>query len=245
MKIIFLGTGSAIPTKTRNCQSVAIEQNGNYYIFDCGAPLTEVLTQNDIPLEKVKAVFLSHIHRDHVTGLLTFLCLRAYSPDKHTLTLYTPSESWANALISLVKETAHDKVFNPTVVPIIIENEGLIFDDGMVRVIATLTCHQKAQSRPTYAYKIESKDKRVFITGDLLPDASDFPQEAIVSTSDAVITELHHFGPSTLFPLLKDCPTKNLLIIHIDECNRELFEQATNEFTKNATCPKDGDIYVL
>ena len=73
----------------------------------------------------------------------------------------------------------------------------------------------------------------------------DFPKDAIVSASDAVITELHHFGPSTLFPLIKDCPTKKLLIIHIDECNRELFEQATIEFSKNATCPKDGDIYIL
>ena len=226
-------------------ESVAIEQNGNYYIFDCGAPLAEVLTHNDIPLGKVKAVFLSHIHRDHITGLLTFLCLRAYSPDKRPVALYSPSESWTNALITLVKETAPDKVFDPAVVPVFVEREGLIFDDGTIKVSATLTCHQKAHHRPTYAYKIESADKRAFITGDLLPDASDFPQEAILSPSDAVVTELHHFGPSTLFPLLKDCPTKNLLIIHIDDCNRESFERATSEFSKSAACPKDGDIFVL
>ncbi len=247
MKVHFWGTGSAVPTEERNCQTLAIECNGYFYIFDCGAPLAEVLSKNNIPYSKIKAIFLSHIHRDHISGIFTFACLYAFNVQQLKTNIFCPVKEWAEALVSLIKATAPDKKYDETVFNFSYGKEGGIYFDDNITVTAIPTMHQKNINYPSYAFMIEGEKKRIIITGDLLFDASDFPKIAMEIETDAIITELHHFGPQTLYPILRQCETEKALIIHIDEINREKFELSG----KDSGCefpiyfPKDNQIYEI
>ncbi len=69
LRIIFLGTGCMIPTKYRNLLSVALIYNGDVFLFDCGENTQLQIKKAKIHLGKIKNIFISHWHGDHVLGL--------------------------------------------------------------------------------------------------------------------------------------------------------------------------------
>lgn len=75
-KIIFLGTGCAIPSKYRNVSSIIYEEDNCAYLLDCGedtlAQIDRVYGGLDI-LQKIQLIFISHSHADHHLGLFFVL----------------------------------------------------------------------------------------------------------------------------------------------------------------------------
>ena len=69
-KLHFLGTGCMAPTKDRHHLSVALEYNGNIFLFDCGEATQNRIKEMKLPHGKIKKIFISHWHGDHVLGLL-------------------------------------------------------------------------------------------------------------------------------------------------------------------------------
>ncbi|XP_008586761.1 PREDICTED: zinc phosphodiesterase ELAC protein 2 [Galeopterus variegatus] len=81
-EIIFLGTGSAIPMKIRNVSSTLVNiSSDTSLLLDCGEGTFGQLChhygdQVDRVLGTLAAVFVSHLHADHHTGLLNILLQR-------------------------------------------------------------------------------------------------------------------------------------------------------------------------
>ncbi|XP_074081255.1 zinc phosphodiesterase ELAC protein 2 isoform X2 [Macrotis lagotis] len=81
-EVIFLGTGSAIPMKIRNVSSTLVNiSSGQSLLLDCGEGTFGQLCRHygdevDRILVNIAAVFVSHIHADHHTGLLNILLQR-------------------------------------------------------------------------------------------------------------------------------------------------------------------------
>ena len=69
MKLHFLGTGCMVPTKERNHLAVALEFDGDIFLFDCGEATQLQIKKMKLPIGKIKKIFLSHWHGDHVLGL--------------------------------------------------------------------------------------------------------------------------------------------------------------------------------
>ena len=69
MNIRFLGTGFGAPYKNRHQQSILIEVGENAYLFDAGAPVTDILSFSQYDMSRIKTVFISHLHGDHMNGL--------------------------------------------------------------------------------------------------------------------------------------------------------------------------------
>ncbi|GBP34958.1 Zinc phosphodiesterase ELAC protein 2 [Eumeta japonica] len=82
-KVIFLGTGSCIPSKTRNTSGIAVQVNENKsIILDCGEGTYGQLVRfygpkkvNDF-LRSLQAIYVSHLHADHHIGLIGLLQAR-------------------------------------------------------------------------------------------------------------------------------------------------------------------------
>ncbi|XP_036197578.1 zinc phosphodiesterase ELAC protein 2 isoform X1 [Myotis myotis] len=81
-EIIFLGTGSAIPMKIRNVSATLVNLSSDKsLLLDCGEGTFGQLCRHygddvDRVLGSLAAVFVSHLHADHHTGLLNILLQR-------------------------------------------------------------------------------------------------------------------------------------------------------------------------
>ena len=69
MEIIFLGSGSALPTRERMLPSIVINREGENILFDCGESTQFQMISAGVKPFKIKSVFLSHLHGDHIFGL--------------------------------------------------------------------------------------------------------------------------------------------------------------------------------
>uniref|UniRef100_A0A8B9GMS5 Zinc phosphodiesterase ELAC protein 2 n=1 Tax=Amazona collaria TaxID=241587 RepID=A0A8B9GMS5_9PSIT len=81
-EIVFLGTGSAIPMKIRNVSSTLVNTSSTHsLLLDCGEGTFGQLCRHygeqiDQVLCNIAAVFVSHMHTDHHSGLLHILMER-------------------------------------------------------------------------------------------------------------------------------------------------------------------------
>nr|XP_031530675.1 zinc phosphodiesterase ELAC protein 2 [Vicugna pacos] len=81
-EVVFLGTGSAIPMKIRNVSSTLVNISPDTsLLLDCGEGTFGQLCRHygedvDRVLGALAAVFVSHLHADHHTGLLNILLQR-------------------------------------------------------------------------------------------------------------------------------------------------------------------------
>ena len=75
MKFSFLGTSHGVPAADRFTSCYLLEVGQNLYIFDAGAPVTNLLLQRGADMKQVKAFFCSHFHGDHIDGGVTMLNL--------------------------------------------------------------------------------------------------------------------------------------------------------------------------
>ncbi|RMD46043.1 ribonuclease Z [Candidatus Pacearchaeota archaeon] len=69
IKVTFLGTGSAVPTSRRNHPAVFVQYKDEGILFDCGEGTQRQFRKAGISPTKIKRIFLSHWHGDHVLGL--------------------------------------------------------------------------------------------------------------------------------------------------------------------------------
>jgi ribonuclease Z len=69
LKVTLLGTGTPRPVMQRFGPSTLVEAGGQKLLFDCGRGCIQRLYQAKIPLSEVTALFLTHLHSDHIVGI--------------------------------------------------------------------------------------------------------------------------------------------------------------------------------
>ena len=69
IKVTLLGTGAPVPSIERFGPSILVEAGGQKLLFDCGRGASQRLWQLKIPLGQIDALFLTHLHSDHVVGI--------------------------------------------------------------------------------------------------------------------------------------------------------------------------------
>lgn len=89
-KLTILGNSSATPTLTRNAPSQVFHKNGVNYLMDCGEGTQTQLLKYGINQNKIRYVFISHLHPDHFTGLIGFITTQNLMRRKAELYVYGP-----------------------------------------------------------------------------------------------------------------------------------------------------------
>jgi len=70
MELIFLGTSAGKPVRDRNVSSIVLNINSSeLWMFDCGEGTQHQLLKTNYKLTKVKKLFITHLHGDHVFGI--------------------------------------------------------------------------------------------------------------------------------------------------------------------------------
>ena len=109
MKLTILGCYSAVPRKNTNPTSQVFEIKNHVFLIDCGEGTQVKLREQKIKFNRIKHIFISHLHGDHYFGLIGLIStfrlftreadLHIYGPEglKEIITLQLKlSDSWTN-----------------------------------------------------------------------------------------------------------------------------------------------------
>ncbi len=90
MEAFILGCGGMMPLPYRHLTSVLLRREGDLFLFDCGEGTQVSLRRLNLKWKKNDAIFISHTHADHVTGLPGILMLNAQVARTEPLYIYGP-----------------------------------------------------------------------------------------------------------------------------------------------------------
>ncbi|WP_326834908.1 MBL fold metallo-hydrolase [Amycolatopsis rhabdoformis] len=96
--LVLLGTqGGPIPGK-RAAVSSALVVDGSIYVIDAGSGLTLRFSEAGLDFKKVRAMFVTHLHSDHVADYFNFFSLNWTNWDfgKQTVEVHGPGRASAN-----------------------------------------------------------------------------------------------------------------------------------------------------
>lgn len=171
-----LGTGSPLPDAERAGPAQLVSVGGRHLLIDCGrACVMRLAAAGVVPLQ-LDGVLLTHLHSDHVTDfndVLTTQWIATFAPRElpvvgppgtsefvqSTLTVLAPDIGW--------RLEHHDDLSWEPMVSVTEALDGVVFDDGTVRVLAAPTEHKPVH--PTVGYRVESDGRAIVLAGDSVP----------------------------------------------------------------------------
>ena len=106
IKLAFLGTGDAIPTKKRNHTAILLTYKNENILVDCGEGTQRQLKIAKISPAKITRILITHKHGDHTFGLPGLFYTLAMNKYSKTLEVYGPKgiKSYINQIKKLGSE---------------------------------------------------------------------------------------------------------------------------------------------
>jgi ribonuclease Z len=90
MKIVLLGTSSAVPTLSRGLSSTAVVRDGDVFLFDCGEGTQLQLMRSSVRRSRIHSIFIGHLHGDHLYGIAGLLSTMHLDGREEPLNVFGP-----------------------------------------------------------------------------------------------------------------------------------------------------------
>ena len=90
LHVTVLGSGASLPTLHRQTTAVAVRREADLFLFDCGEGTQLQWRRAGLGFSKLRTICISHLHGDHVNGLVGLLQTLALSDRDQPLTLIGP-----------------------------------------------------------------------------------------------------------------------------------------------------------
>ncbi len=91
ISVTILGSSSAKPTPNRHHSGQVININEQLYLIDCGEGIQQQMFRYGINPLKLRAIFISHLHADHVYGIFPLLSTMSLYGRKTAIKVYAPA----------------------------------------------------------------------------------------------------------------------------------------------------------
>jgi len=191
MKVTILGSGTVVPSGTRNSAGYFVELPGARVMMDCGSGTVHALARYGLPWDLMTHVFISHFHVDHVGELAALLYAFRYgmkSQRTEPLTIVGPPglhrvlDGFKMAFGSSLLEAPF-----PITVQTINPGDKIEFGPG-----ATMSVMKTPHTRESLAARIESGGRVLCYTGDTAYDDALAP---FFDKASILISECSFRGP--------------------------------------------------
>ncbi|MCK0472065.1 ribonuclease Z [Halalkalibacter sp. APA_J-10(15)] len=169
MEFHFLGTGSGIPSKSRNVSGLAVRflQRKDVWLFDCGEATQHQLLSSSITLSKISHIFITHLHGDHIYGLPGLLSSRSAQGGQSKLTIYGPEG--VKEFIEKTFEVSKTSL-GYTIDYVIVKDGFKAYEQGI-----TIAVKQLDHVIESFAYKLIEDEKPGSLLVDKLKNAGISP----------------------------------------------------------------------
>jgi len=174
MKLLFLGAGSGLGADSNNFQSnmLLLTDSGKKLLIDCGTDIRFALARANYAPGDIDAVYISHLHTDHIGGLEWFAFQRKFAMTceapqliihEHLINLLW-SRSLRGGLQTLTeKEATLNDYFRVSTVA---DEQDFQWEGVHFKLIKTVHIHSNHQLMPSYGLYMAYKGKYFFITTD-------------------------------------------------------------------------------
>lgn len=155
MEIQFLGTGAGVPSKMRNVTAIALkllDELNEIWLFDCGEATQQQILRTTIRPGKIKKIFISHMHGDHIFGLPGLLTSRSFQGGEDALTIYGPKG--IKRFVETSIAASYSKLgYDLQIVEF--DEEGIIFQNHQF----TVEIMRLEHGVPSYGFRITEADQ--------------------------------------------------------------------------------------
>lgn len=161
MKLTILGCYSATPRTNTNPTSQVLDIKNHVFLIDCGEGTQVELRRNKIKFNRIKHIFISHLHGDHFFGLVGLISTFRLLTREVDLHIYGPkgikeiiilqmklADSWTNYKLIFHELTSKES--------------KLIFEDDKVEVHTVPLNHRVYTNG--FLFKEKSNERKLNIT---------------------------------------------------------------------------------
>ncbi len=128
-----LGSNAAIPANNRNLSAHLLNANERFFLIDCGEGTQFQLKKFHISFQRIKRVFISHLHGDHFFGLIGLLNSMHLLGRKEELHLHGPA--MLIEIINLQMEVSQTTLRYPLIFhPLRMDQYDLILEEDRISV---------------------------------------------------------------------------------------------------------------
>jgi ribonuclease BN (tRNA processing enzyme) len=191
-QVILLGTGTPYPDPATSGPATAVVVGGRVLLFDAGPGVMRRLQAANLPISGPEALFITHLHSDHTLGyadlILTSWVMRRRAPfpvygpgglqrmTRHLLAAYSED-------IDIRENGLEHEVAGGYRVDVHEIRAGVVYEKDGVRVTAIAVQH--GAWREAFAYRIDTPDRSIVISGDTRPS------EALAKAASGVDILIH------------------------------------------------------
>ena len=257
-----LGAASAMPNSDMNPSAQALTVQGRLFLIDCGEGTQQQMRRMHLSFLKVEAIFLSHIHGDHLFGIFGLLSTMAMYNRTETLHIFGPA-NFASVLKFHLAWFGEGMNYHIEFHPLEGDEPQEIWTSHSVRVTAfplrhKIECYgyrfdeiqterQAALKAPkSYAYCSDTMafpELAGYVKGvHVIYHEATYPREF----GDKARARFHSTTDDAARVAL-EAGAQKLLVGHYTSRVRDLsiFENECRETFSNTTAVKDGDIFEI
>ncbi|MHA1650562.1 MAG: MBL fold metallo-hydrolase [Candidatus Helarchaeota archaeon] len=250
MKLILLGTGTTLPQKNRNAAGLLIHILDEYLLFDCGNGILRQIEQINVDFTRIRDIFISHLHADHVNDLPVLLKANIMRKISHQIRIYGPStimkslEGWFKEVYPYL-----DKVLEIMKVEEI-KTEWIERENWKIQAFPV------QHGIEAYGFKLIAEGKTIVYSGD-----TGYCEELIqmAQNADLLIHECSypteyghgkgHTTPLEVGQIAQDANVKQVILTHFyPVCNgreNEMLEDVKKRYNGEVIFGKDLQVFNL
>jgi ribonuclease BN (tRNA processing enzyme) len=247
MKLTILGSGTLVPSGSRNSAGYFVELPDARIMLDCGAGTVHALARYGLPWERMTHLFVSHFHVDHVGELASLFYAFRHGMKTNRVEPFTiAGPRGLDRVIEGLKLAYGASLFEtkfPLSVRMIAPGETIELGSG-----STLSVAKTPHTRESLAVKIESGGHTLCYTGDTDYDdeLAGFFHKADLLISECSFREpregVPHLSVNEVARLASRAGVARLIVTHfyfeVDEA--ELKKELERGYTGEVMIGRDG-----